>query len=129
MCVAGGGKHGSWSPAGFSTTVFPPTTAALFTGSASAFLSASSLSSASFGTASQALWTSGAALGLPGGVFAGGERVGGGFELGIAVGLPAEPDSSLLSLLRGASFSTAAFKTQRESGASSASGSPFATTE
>lgn len=129
MCVGGGGKHGSWSTAGFSTTLLLPTTAALFTGSASPFLCASSLSSASFGTASEALWTSGAALGLPGGAVAGGERVGGGFELGIVVGLSAEPDSSLLTLLCDASFSTPAFKTQRESGASSASGSPFTTTE
>lgn len=124
MCVAGGGRHGSWSTAAFSATLLPSATAALFPGSASTFLSASSLSSASFGTSSQALLTSGAALGLPGRVGAAAGCVGGAFmlELGIVF-------SSLLTLLRDVSFSTPAFKTQRERGVSSASGSPVTTSE
>lgn len=124
MCVAGGGRHGSWSAAAFSATLLPSATAALFPGSASTFLSASSLSSASFGTSSQALLTSGAALGLPDRVGAAAGCVGGAFmlELGIVF-------SSLLTLLRDVSFSTPAFKTQRERGVSSASGSPVTTSE
>lgn len=131
MCVAGGGRHGSWSTAAFSATLLPSATAALFPGSASTFLSASSLSSASFGTSSQALLTSGAALGLPGRVGAAAGCVGGAFmlELGIVLGLSVEDFSSLLTLLRDVSFSTPAFKTQRERGVSSASGSPVTTSE
>lgn len=125
MGVAGGGTHGSCSTAGFSATLLPATTAALFSGSASTFLSASSVPPASFGTSSQALLPSGAAVGLPGRVGAAAGCVGGAFmlQLGIGLGLSVERVSSLLTLLRDVSFSTPAFETQRESGVSSASGS------
>lgn len=75
--------------------------------------------------------TSGAALGLPGKVGAAAGWVGGVslLALGIVLGLSVEEFSSLLTLLHDVSFSTPAFKTQRERGVSSASGSPFTTTE
>lgn len=117
--AAAAGGHGSCSTAGFGATLFPSSAPALFSGSAAAFLRASSLSSASLGTSPQALLPSGAALGLPGRAGAG--CVGGALSL--------EEFSSLLTLLRDVSFSTPAFKTQRERGVSSASGSAFTTTE
>lgn len=131
MCVAGGGTHGSCSTAGFSATLLAGTTAALFSGSASTFLSASSVPPASFGTSSQALLPSGAAVGLPGRAGAAAGCVGGAFmlQLGNGLGFSVERVSSLLTLLRDVSFSTPAFETQRERGVSSASGSPFTPTE
>lgn len=127
VCVAGGGGRGSWSAAGFSAPLLASTAAALSSGSASTLFCASSLSSASFGASSQAPVTSGAALGLPGRGFAAAGWFAGAFT--VALALSAEEFSSLLSLLRDVSFSTRAFKTQRERGVSSASGSPFTTAE
>lgn len=94
--AAGGGAHGSCSTAGFSATLLAAAAAALLCGSASAFLSASSVSPASFGTSSQAVLPSGAALGLPGRVGAAAGCVGGALMLqsGIVSGLSVEGVSS-----------------------------------
>lgn len=145
MCSAGTGTDSSGSTEGFSGTPLPSFIGVSFSSSASnsgkgslgvvgsllPLLWAASLSCASCGTPPQASSARGTGLGLAGGVRAGKGFAAGdlGLDSGFVVGLSVEQGSSLLFPLYSISFSIPGLETQRERGVSSASVSPFTTTE